>query len=719
MRAFILLICLITSQLSAYYNLAGIRDVQIRSDQVVTIWLGYNTTMDSMKLYDPSNYAISSPNDPNYKDKVHPVSVSRFMKGSRSANGPFDWRVFQDKLMHLKVESPFKKGYIYYVKMAEGLIPKNYPQIVQFSMDLTPNPSFKLNQVGYSNTAKTKLVYLSSYLGDGEPVDLSRFKDFKVVNATTKAVALKGFVQFVSDKDPQGYDKLYVLDISSLKAEGYYYVEIDGLGRSYVFQNGNNAPKEIIEKIARGYYFQRCGAELVPPFAEKWPHAMSHDKVYVPQKNIVHPWELHVNPLDPEAGDYYVPEGPREIHGGHHDAGDYDTRITHLVVPEKMMSLYEIFPEKFYDGQFFIPENANGIPDILDEAAWNLMHYEYLQDYFAEVRGEFGAVPAGMESTEHPPKFPVMGEGDVLNYFMRKATPYTSFIGSAVFAQAARIFAPFHQKKADIFLKRSVAAYKWAVKHRKEKYDPENPQVLPLAWEEEYDKGQLSAAWCWAAGQLFSTTGEIDYMKDFSNNYKKATKTFQKHKWTAMWPILICSRENMDPKVKKDLVDEFIAISDTTVQWVLNNGKTGYQTACPNQGDWGSASPLMQIEIISRAYLLTKKQDYLDVIASAVDFVLGMNPSEFSWMTGAGTVYPLDPLNANCKYDGVEEPFPGIVIFGPGDSWDHPQNPLYPKGDTMGLYRRISDVWGYVQGCEYVVDEQLANMLMAAGILSN
>ena len=52
--------------------------------------------------------------------------------------------------------------------------------------------------------------------------------------------------------------------------------------------------------------------------------------------------------------------------------------------------IYEAFPEYFFDGQFDIPgefdENFNivsrfnGIPDIIDEAEWGTLIWEYLQN---------------------------------------------------------------------------------------------------------------------------------------------------------------------------------------------------------------------------------------------------------------------------------------------------------------------------------------------------
>ena len=52
-------------------------------------------------------------------------------------------------------------------------------------------------------------------------------------------------------------------------------------------------------------------------------------------------------------------------------------------------------PRKFYDGQLNIPENHNGLPDILDEAFWALRLWVGLQD-------ADGGVYHGTESAGDP-----------------------------------------------------------------------------------------------------------------------------------------------------------------------------------------------------------------------------------------------------------------------------------------------------------------------------
>ena len=58
---------------------------------------------------------------------------------------------------------------------------------------------------------------------------------------------------------------------------------------------------------------------------------------------------------------------PRDVHGGWHDAGDYNKYVPFtLDVVQALLMAYEFNPSAFGD-DWNIPESGNGIPDILDE----------------------------------------------------------------------------------------------------------------------------------------------------------------------------------------------------------------------------------------------------------------------------------------------------------------------------------------------------------------
>ena len=694
----------------------GLKSVQIRSDKILTVRL--DVLADFRKLYEPACYTVTSATDPAFKETISPVQIARFSRGSNYEEP----EVFVDHFMHLELPAALKPGHRYTVALTGGILPDAEKVVsrMDFSLAETPNPGFKINQVGYSAGAGVKLAYLSSYLGEREPVDLSGFTTFEIRDARTGKTVFTGPLQPHVESDAQGLDRLYVMDLSSFKEEGSFYLWVDGLGRSYAFLNGRAAADRMYEACHAGLFFQRSGFAFTEPYAGVWTRPLAHHKIYVTTSNMTHPSmsKGSVDPDDP-ASPYHVPGGPLEIHGGHYDAGDFDLRPMHINIPEQLMSLYEALPRKFRDGQMNIPEQTNGIPDLLDEAAWNLLSLEYIQDYAAQVRGLDGGVAPGMESYIHPGFKQGMGK-DPYPYFMRKVTPYFSFGAAAVFAQAARVFKPFDTARADRYRKRALRAYAYAASH------PNEPQPVYSVGGEKPDQGegwdarQLDSARCWAAGQLFATTGEPAYFDEFKRLSKDATAIFAGavSRWGVLWGVLGTGRFNEDAELRDRLMQALVADADKGLQMVEENGKNGYRASAPKAGGWGGTSCVVKnIEPATRAYLLTREQKYLDALATGVDFTLGMNPSEMSWMTGAGTDYPMDPLNANNISDDVLEPSPGILFYGPTSYYKDNKCVLYPDKEKMGFYRRVVDVHGFPASCEYSVWETQAPLLFAVGTL--
>src|SRR5205814_153778 len=63
-------------------------------------------------------------------------------------------------------------------------------------------------------------------------------------------------------------------------------------------------------------------------------------------------------------------KGAIESAGWYQDAGDWDSYYSHLRVAQELLLVYQMAPRNFVDGDLNIPESGNGVPDILDEAAW-------------------------------------------------------------------------------------------------------------------------------------------------------------------------------------------------------------------------------------------------------------------------------------------------------------------------------------------------------------
>jgi len=152
----------------------------------------------------------------------------------------------------------------------------------------------------------------------------------------------------------------------------------------------------------------------------------------------------------------------------------------------------------------------------------------------------------------------------------------------------------------------------------------------------------------------------------------------------------------------------------------------GARLDVPDWIGWGAftqsaeyAFPLLQ------AWALSSQRKYLDAATLNLDAQLGANPLSFSFITGLGARYPRDPLHKVSLYDGVDEPVPGIPVFGvfahmsngqpfyraaQTDENSYPYS--YATTDPYPVLRRYVDVHELVPMSEFTI----VDMAIAAGV---
>ncbi len=173
--------------------------------------------------------------------------------------------------------------------------------------------------------------------------------------------------------DAYSGDGYSTVDFTAFTTPGEYYLYLPALDiRSYGFRVADDTYNVVGAASVKAYYFQRCNHDKALPFASdallgfpgnggQWVDGACH------------------------SGDAHAPAGPGsadngvlDVHGGWHDAGDYQKTLWGRGVPQ-MLFAYEVNPTAWPDGQLHIPESGNGIPDILDEARWELDFYVRMQ----------------------------------------------------------------------------------------------------------------------------------------------------------------------------------------------------------------------------------------------------------------------------------------------------------------------------------------------------
>ena len=321
------------------------------------------------------------------------------------------------------------------------------------------SPLFKVNQVGYLPDAP-KYAYVGAWLGPRfgawKPKEMENGKwkkgngagnGWELVEANTGRIAYESGERPVL-RVPDGTTKegvpftgeeTYEMDFSSVTNEGTYFVRIPGVGRSASFRIAACAAEEAFRIHMLGLYQKRCGIAKVEPYTH-WISGVCHTNVvrgsFPPDEGKLEP---KVKWFDIIRDNTDWKDGERiSAAGGWHDAADYDRRPMHLNIVNDLCAAYLMRPQNFCDGQLSIPENTNGIPDILDEAEWGLRH-------LLAVQQKDGGVGTWIESIAHPGPGNV-AEKDDMPYAVSRATRRSSLMYAAHAALLARCRPEFREK---------------------------------------------------------------------------------------------------------------------------------------------------------------------------------------------------------------------------------------------------------------------------------
>jgi hypothetical protein len=362
--------------------------------------------------------------------------------------------------------------------------------------------------------------------------------------------------------------------------------------------------------------------------------------------------------------------------GGHHDAGDYNPR-SHIEVARILMNAYEMAPDKFRDGQLNIPEAGNGIPDILDEAAWALRLWMGLQT-------EDGGVRGGTESNGDP-NFIQTVELDPLGDYAFAPEAGASFTLAGAMAQASRIWACLGEStRARAFLERAERAYRWAAAHP--------PQGVDSA--EQYASFFLSPK-AYAAAELLHTTGDPAYRKDFAQVAvwsRDPEADLEKHRLydqrAAAWAYLQCDPRTTDEDLRDAIRRAILRRADLFIEHCSTMGY-GFIRHPWAPITWGTGAYQNWLDPLWWAYHLTGKEEYLAWIIRTCDNTLGANPLGISYITGLGERTVRAPLH-NSRYSHFGEVVPGMQVQGPNQRGEgyRVQETAFPplREDFANLY---------------------------------
>ena len=559
----------------------------------------------------------------------------------------------------------------------------------QFTYDENQTISWalKVNQIGYLPDAPEKFAYLGAWLGGaGGAMDLSRFEagPFSLCREADAVPVFTGTITFRGDESTAkaGWvisgEKVYQLDFSKFNTPGRYFIRVPGAGRSWAFELGQNALGEPFYTYLRSFYHQRCGTNLTPEFTP-WSRGDAHTNTWralLPTESnpdVDHTSEgwgvMDASGKFPSFEHFQIVQATATtnlapgVRGGWHDAGDFDrVGFSHLRAVEDLVESYLLFPDNFTDGQARIPESGNGVPDILDEAMWGVEVWRRAQE-------PDGRVALWIEATSHPKIADPCA--DTQPYYLGVASHNSSLEYAEHAARLARGLAlAGAPNPASLYLESAKRAYAFGADGGERIIVTYDVPGGPYYWKEppHIDAGQQAKALI----QLWLASGDPAYFTAL--NTPEMTAAFTSEVGDLYWRT--SGFDFMDVALAPERFPD--GWGDIARKGVIDNASEwlGWQQAyayrklwyAPGQGyfslmGWGNCGFLHIRELVA-AWRLTGETRFRAAALNAVDWMHGANPQGRVNTTGLGYNYPVNPLHLPSDVDGIDDPVPGINLYG-------------------------------------------------------
>jgi endoglucanase len=488
-----------------------------------------------------------------------------------------------------------------------------------------------VNQAGYTGDAR-KVSVMTTYADS-----------FQVINAVTRQVVYRNATGTAALGDAATGMDLYNADFTSIQTPGEYVLYTSAGDSSQHFLIADSVYNQVFKKSLKGFYYQRCGTALSSTCAHAYAHGYCHT-------------------IDGTFHSTAEETGSMSVTGGWHDAGDYGKYVVNGGISVwTLLAAYEWFPQKFSADDLNIPESGNGVPDILDEAQWELIWFLKMQ------RSADGGV--FFKVTHENFEGFIMPQNDTgVRYIYQESTTATGNFVAAM-ARASRLFKAFDSTFASTCLAAAVKGWQYLQSHPGIIPSPSGFHNPPGTATGEYGDGNDSDERLWAAAELYLANGDASAHQYFTTNYSaggiiNTTMYWGGVKTLAELTYLRGNRANISTTVQSQIRQSLLGYAAFLLSLHDNSG---FGTAMAvSDYVWGSNSQALNNAILMLlAWEEGGNAAFLQAALDQLHYVLGMNVHGQSFITGIGGKHTMHPHHRPSGSDGVVEPVPGLMSGGP------------------------------------------------------
>ena len=362
----------------------------------------------------------------------------------------------------------------------------------------------------------------------------------------------------------------------------------------------------------------------------------------------------------------------RDLEGGYFDAGDHVKFGQPMAASVNMLAWGGIEYTDAYksSGQF---------DELLEAVKWGT-------DYFLKAHETSGGKTDKL--------WVQVGEGGVANdhgywgapetveanttrnaFYIDASNPGSDVAAStsSALAAASMLFRGVDDVYADELLKNATELYEFAETYQG-KYSDSVSAANPFytSWSGYGDELASGAAW------LHKATGEQSYLTKAENHFKQRVGGLGDWSWAVddhSYGAAVILAQESDDSYFQGQVEAWLD------KWINGNGNINYtQGGFAHRAEWGSIPVTSSAAYLAQLYNDTVKEDsrYSEFANNQVDYILGDNPKNYSYMVGFGDNHPErvhhrgSSPNLGGNPEAIQENILyGAVVGGPRDANDY------------------------------------------------
>lgn len=505
----------------------------------------------------------------------------------------------------------------------------------------------RVNQVGYLPHALKRATMVSD---STQPLNWTLLNSVgtKVAEGQTKPFGI----------NRASNENVHIIDFSQYTEEADKLTLVVDGKKSHPFNISSKLYHQLKYDALSFFYQQRSGIAI--------------EKEYVQRPDLArpagHPSERVTcfNKTDAKGNKWPGCDYKLDVTGGWYDAGDQGKYVVNGGISTwTLMNFFEhekysrnIKESAFRDGKVKIPENHNSKNDLLDEARW-------MMDFMLAMQvpdGKKAWVPVGDQSAhlealrlteidasgmafhkvadEAWTGMPLPPHKDPQPRYLSQPSTAATLNLAATAAQCARVWKDTDAAYAKRCLTAAEKAWKSANKH------PNIYAYDNFVGSGPYDDTKVDDEFYWAAAELFTTTGKAEYLDAIKHSryYLASPKGDKEATGDLFWQDVSAAGTITLAMVPNNLPAEEVSKARQTIINTANAYAQSVQTEgylipySAEQYPWGSNSNLMNRSIfLGLAHDFTGDRKYVQAMSDAMDYILGRNPLDQSYVSGYGS----------------------------------------------------------------------------------